>query len=599
MKSNSEPNLRWGFWVAEQLFQLGLRQAVITPGSRNTPLVIGFIEQGKIQLFSHYDERSAGFFALGLSRSTKIPSAVICTSGTAVANLAPAVVEACYDRIPLLICTADRPPGQVYTGANQTIFQSDFFGYQVRHYWSVGLPQNSPVDLCRLLTSAWKKASGITAGDQVTDPPGPVHLNFPFAEPLYESLTNLSDRFRQYQQELKKTTSATLPIPSTADNPPKEISAEHHLDPVIVQRLKKARNPMIVVGGTPVQFAADSILELAAHYHAPVLADPRSGLRYGPQNAQVIAGYDLFLPHITIDPDLVLRFGTKPVSKTLGQLLDIWSPQTLLTDPSGRFNDDCPHILTGDISTACNFLIGLTDVESGDNEWLNRWQALDQEVRTVLKSNHGADFSEPGIVSALLDQLPAKAQLIAGNSRPIRDLDDYGLERSKDLEVFANRGASGIDGIISTAAGICAANPPASITTLLIGDLSFFHDMNGLYCLQRHHLPLIIVLLNNGGGGIFEHLPIHLYRPEIFDQFWKVTHTYSAEKIAQHFGIFYDQPETIAQFRNSLSRVIATRKPAVLELMLDGALSRDKLMAIREEIFERLQTAGMIDVDDE
>ncbi len=481
--------------LVEGLARAGVRDACVTPGSRSTPLTVALAEQDAIRPWLHIDERSSAFFALGLARASGRPVALVCTSGTAAANYHPAVVEADLSRIPLIVCTADRPPHLRNVGASQTIDQVGLYGVSVRHERDLpapGSPDAPPEVFAESARYAVESALGPL--------PGPVHLNLPFDEPLIEppgahpapaALPTLSEA------------PAAPPIPPAPD----ALAAA-------VEALGSSQRPIIVAGPESGGLPAQAIGDLAEALGAPLLADPLSGLRTGPQDrTHVIDAYDAFLrdPRAhSLAPDCVLRFGAAPTSKALNQFLARATDAThVLCDLPGSNRDPdalATHRLTADPHSAA---VALREAVSGerDGAWLAQWRGRDSRARDALSAYAlaASDPFEGRVVVELQRALPAGATIFAGNSMPVRDVDSFLASDGKPLSVASNRGANGIDGVVSSALGHAAAG--LGPVALLIGDLSLFHDLNGLWAGTRHGLDLTVVLINNGGSAIFHYLP--------------------------------------------------------------------------------------------
>ena len=521
-----------------QLARSGVRDVVITPGSRNTPITLAAVRPGApFETFLHLDERSAGYFALGLARQTGRPVAVVCTSGTAAANFLPAAVEARLSRVPVLFLTADRPPELRDIGAPQTIDQVDLYGRHVK--WAVDLPV---ADGDGAVDGAWATAAARAAATATAAPAGPVHLNVPFREPLVGPVG---------------------PPPFDAAVATIEPSAPAWRTPApdAVARVARAaagRRGLIVCGPESAGLPADAIVDLADALGWPVLADPLSGLRAGRHRLDaIVETYDALVrePAFTAlaAPEVVIRFGAAPTSKPLGQWLtsaavlrqaqdervsagervhadgraganstfSAGGPATFLIDPAGGWRD--PDALAGmviesDVDAFCAALgAALPAGARADPAWRALWSEANGAARAALRAAVDA-IDEPfegRAALALAETLPDGATLVAGNSMPVRDIDSFFPALARRVRIVGTRGASGIDGVVSTAVGAAAAR--GGPVALMIGDLSLFHDLNGLWPVRRYALDLTVVLVNNGGGGIFHFLPQRELVPEQFE----------------------------------------------------------------------------------
>lgn len=496
--------------LIEGLARAGVRDACVTPGSRSTPLTVALAEQEAIRPWLHLDERSSAFFALGLARASGRPVALVCTSGTAAVNFHPAVVEAELSRVPLIVCTADRPLRLRNVGAPQTIDQVGLYGVSVRHERDLPVP-GSPDAPPRLFADAAREA--VTASQSPL--PGPVHLNLPFDEPLIEP-------------PAAHPAPAPAPIPGPLPAVPAIPSAPAQLE-AATEALNRSERPIIVAGPESGGLPAPALAALARALGAPLLADPLSGLRTGPHDrTHVVDAYDAFLRDsrtTTLAPDCVLRFGAAPTSKALNQFLarapNVRGATHILCDLPGSFRDPngvTTHRLTADARSAAG---ALREAVAGqrDSAWLAQWRDRDARARAAL-SDYALAATEPFEGRAVVElqrALPAGATIFAGNSMPVRDVDAFLAGDAKPLAVASNRGANGIDGVVSSALGHAAAG--AGPVALLIGDLSFFHDLNGLWAAARHGLDLTVLLVNNAGSAIFHYLPQAAHR-HVFEEWF-------------------------------------------------------------------------------
>lgn len=461
----------------------------------STPLTVALAEQDAIRPWLHLDERSSAFFALGLARAGGRPVALVCTSGTAAVNFHPAVVEASLSRVPLIVCTADRPLRLRNVGAPQTIDQVGLYGVSVRHERDLPAPGAS-----NAAPAAYAQAARTAVEASLGPLPGPVHLNVPFDEPLIEPPAG---------HPAPALPGASGPLPDLPPIPPAA-------DPLAAAAaaLSASRRPLIVAGPESGGLPAGAVTALARALGAPLLADPLSGIRTGPHDrTHVVDAYDAFLRDpraAALAPDCVLRFGAAPTSKALNQFLARATDAThILCDLPGSFRD--PNAvttlrLTADARATAAALREALSREL-DGAWLAQWRGCDARARRAL-SDYALNATEPFEGRAVVElqrALPAGAILFAGNSMPVRDVDAFLASEAKPLAAVSNRGANGIDGVVSSALGHAAAN--AGPVVLLIGDLSLFHDLNGLWAGVRHGLDLTVVAINNGGSAIFHYLP--------------------------------------------------------------------------------------------
>ena len=552
-------NTLWAETFVDELARGGLQAVVIAPGSRSTPLTLAFAAHPAIRHYLHLDERSAAFFALGLALATTRPVALLCTSGTAGANYFPAIIEARMSQVPLLVLTSDRPPELRHSGANQTIDQVKLYGDQVLWAVDVALPEADPpaVALRNLRTLA-ARALATAAGL----PPGPVHLNFPFRKPLEPALPHTPAFAPAGPPHTRTLRGQLLPTP----NQIAELAAliNQHERGLIVC------GPRCEGGDFPAAVAA-----LAQTSGYPLLADPLSGVRFG--QAAAVGGYDTFLrgdgPGWPA-PEVILRFGHLPVSKWLNEYLARQADARLVhVQASGVWADDSHRVdtfLQADGTATCRALAARLTPRPGSS-WAAQVQATEAATWVALdRGLAGAPFFDGAVVADLLDLLPAGAQLLVGNSLPIRHVDQFGRPSGRELHVYGNRGASGIDGNLSTGLGLAAAAPQRP-TVILVGDITFYHDMNGLLAVRQQQLRRVtVVLLNNNGGGIFRRLPIAGHEPP-FTELFLTPHGLDFAPAGQLYGLAYQRITSRAAFRRHLAASLAGHTPTLLEAQTDGA----------------------------
>jgi 2-succinyl-5-enolpyruvyl-6-hydroxy-3-cyclohexene-1-carboxylate synthase len=503
--------------IAQELVDAGVADVVVCPGSRSTPLALATRAHPGLRVRVLLDERSAGFFALGLARASRRPVAVVVTSGTAVANLMPAVVEASLARVPMVLLTADRPPELRDRGAPQTIDQDRIFGGYVRWFSELPLLDGAPETRRHVRSVVGRAVATARAG-----PPGPVHLNIPFREPLVPS-------------------SALGPIEphERLPNDPSEVAHGHArpftdivagrtaLRPAdladLATRIAAVECGLILAGPQDDPGLPAALARLAATTGFPIVADPLSGVRRGPHDrTHVVAHGDHLVrtgpwrdAHL---PDLVIRFGATPTSKPLLTLIDELVPIQLVVDGDRGWSD--PAIIPttfvhADATATANALadeiaaIGAAPGRRRSTGWAGAWcaadRAADRALLDWLARVEARDEPFEGLPFAVLgDLLPDGALLWAGNSMPVRDLDDWLPAGASAIRPLSNRGANGIDGVVSTALGAAAAD--VGPVALVVGDLSFLHDLNALVAARLHGLSATIVLIDNDGGGIFSFL---------------------------------------------------------------------------------------------
>ena len=535
---SSEYNINYSIAISSVLERLGVKYACISPGARNSPLIYAFAEVSKIKCYSHIDERSSAFFGLGLAKFSKEPTVLICTSGTAGANYYPALIEASYSRIPLIVLTADRPKRLIESGANQTINQNSLYGNFIRNFIDVGLPNNNFNDLLSRIELAYNYSKGL----EFNKPPGPVHINCPFEEPLLPSIIENSDS-----------------IVVDKFNVP-----EINLKKVKIPLLKSFNRPVIIVGPYEENTCQEDIIALANKLGAPILADPLSQLRYGYNDSLIISNYDYIFRIHDFNPDLILRFGRKPVSKILNVFLDKNNDEVILVDPWDQFNDDSKYFIKSSIRDYCLYQIKYCQY-SGSQEWKHKFLKLESLITEILIED--LEFSEGSISQSIVESLTDNDILIIGNSMPIRDVDMFSLTSKTKIFTFANRGASGIDGVISTSLGI-NKNYTNGNSVLLIGDVSFLHDIGGLFSAD-HEPQITIVINNNSGGGIFSFLPLSNNNLKQFDKFWTTNRNINLKKIAELYNCHHYLINNLIDLKDTLLDSFSIKGVKIIEIEID------------------------------
>ncbi|MBV9818587.1 MAG: 2-succinyl-5-enolpyruvyl-6-hydroxy-3-cyclohexene-1-carboxylic-acid synthase [Solirubrobacterales bacterium] len=508
----------------DELVRCGMREACTSPGSRNTPLVLSLVREPGIRCFSHIDERSAGFFALGAAKASGRPVAVTCTSGTAAANLAPAVIEASWARVPLIVLTADRPAELRDVGAGQAIDQLKLFGDAPRWFLEAELPAADATGLRWIRQLACR--SYWTA---LGEPPGPVHLNVPLREPLVlDEPLELDD-----------------PIPGRPDGRPWVDRAPPAARPAGQRRLAPRG---VIVAGAAEPAVGDAVRRCAARTGYPVLADPLSGAR---ESAAAVASYDLLVrdPEFAaaMAPEIVVRAGDLPTSKPLrAWLASLAQARQLALSPWQDPDAVVSEALGGDPVAALDSLEA-----TGDPGYAAAWHDADGVVRAAVRDELGDGLSEPLVAALLGDWLPPRATLVVASSMPIRDVELH-LPAGVPLpRVLANRGANGIDGTVSTAFGVAAAT--GGPVVLLIGDVALLHDLGGLLAARRLGVEVTIVALNNDGGGIFHFLPVSS-QADAFEEHVATPHGLDLAAVAGLFEIAYERPGGARELERALAR---------------------------------------------
>jgi len=608
-------NELWARTLLDELARAGLREVVVCPGSRSTPLVLAAAAHPALRTLVQLDERSGGFLALGVGKATGRPAAVITTSGTAVANLLPAVVEASQAEVPLLLLTADRPPHLRGADANQAIDQERIFGRYSRAFHELSPERISGATL-RYLRSTAARAFAEAAGD----PAGPVHLNLPFAKPL-EPVAVAGDLPPELEvDEPLAAEGRPSNAPFTRVYPRRAAPSDEALE-TLAGHLARARRPLIVAGPNPRPFELGPLVgRAAAAWRAPLLADPLSGGRSDAPRGTAVAGYDLFLrsprARRALRPDLILRVGQSPTSAALlGFLEEAADVRQVVVDGGARWKDHlavASEFVPADAATTLRALLSRSPVRGEgtpapvtDPGWSARWRTADRAARGVLDGLDGGAFFEGLVLAEAFVATPSDALLFVSSSMPVRDLDAFGLPRSGGPLVLGNRGASGIDGIVSTAigTGIGSGRPVVAV----LGDLALLHDANGLLAIREAGVPVVFVVVNNDGGGIFHLLPVREYEPA-FTRFFATPHGREPERVAALHDLPFLRIEAraataeaappLAALRGALREALAADASLLVEVRTDreeNRIRRGEVVAAVQEAVE----AALAGVDGE
>lgn len=609
--------------LADELARSGVTHAALCPGSRSAPLALALWREPRIRVLTHLDERSAAYLALGIGRATGRPAVVVGTSGTAVANFFPAVEEARNGRVPLLLITADRPPELRDTGALQTIDQVHLYGRAVRWFAELPVPEVR-ADVFRRTRALTDRAVAEALGSPVA-PAGPVHLNVPLREPLVPVAVT-GERVPDAEERASEAFAGRgdgRPFLTVRTGGGADATAGSRPMPQMGSTELTGRRGVILIGPVDPRDLGTGDLGRAACRLGealgwPVLADPLSGLRTaggsGATSGRVVTGYDVIARALEdpdqaalagrLRPEIAIVLGAAPVSKATAQLVASLPDRILvargtpqgLTDPAQTASE----ALFGDpVEVAARLAVRSESAGLGaGSTWRADWEAADGIVGEVLRQGlydlgPGEDGLFEGNVAATLSRhLPAGSTLFVGNSMPIRDVDSFvGLSSdatAKGLRILANRGVSGIDGVVSSAFGAVAAGPDSGTTALLIGDLSFLHDANGLLSARMHGLSLLVVLVENDGGGIFSFLPqARLPAPE-FEPLFGVPLGMDPEPLVKMMGGRFCRVSTRAAFEEALGRDLG--RPG-LRVIACRVPDRARNVRMHEAIWERARKA--------
>lgn len=507
--------------------QQGVRHFCVAPGSRSTPLVLAAAEHPKAKIHVHYDERGLGFFALGIGKGNKMPAAVIATSGTAVGNLLPSVMEAHHTSTPLILLTADRPPELRDCGANQTTDQAKVFQSFVR--WQTDLP--SSLDEAYFRSAA---AQGFFYACQ--NPPGPVQINGQFREPF----------------SIPKIT----PMQSETGFPIRMEFPRHS----VKEQKSSSSKGIILIGQLPHADDLHPILELGKRLQWPIFADVLSNARLFPTFEQIRCFDWILKKGCDLKPEQILHFGDRLSSKKLLEWLKEIESDYIHVSPR-PFLQDPGRILTGriqsDIPEFCSVFKAFSDPQ-----WLISWKELDSETSSIVESQFSKEspFTEAHAMRALEKAIPSHFAAFFGNGMPIRDADHFFFP-SKIAGFFGNRGLSGIDGNIATAAGI--AESLQMPIAAFIGDQAALHDFNSLPLLKNY--PVFLIVSNNFGGGIFSHLPIA--QSPHFEKLFAAAHTWNFELAAKQFSLPYMRID--ANPEKALEQAFGSKQSILIEIITD------------------------------
>jgi len=570
----------------DELAHAGLRHVCAAPGSRHTPLMLAFAQHAQIRVWSHLDERSAAFFALGLARALDEPVALVCTSGTAGANMFPAVIEAHQSRVPLVVLTADRPHELRHSGANQTMDQVRLFGEFVLWFVDAALPESDPPavairNLRTLAARALAQANGLRKGV--------VHINMPFRKPLEPTPVPRDATTAPAGAGARSGSFTRITTPAVT------LSADD--GEVLRQIVSDYAHGVILCGGGLLPADADAITALSRTTGYPVLAESYSHVRHGRGG---LGAYDFYMDRLP-SPDVIIRVGDVPISRALNDFIAAAQPQAYVhISPDGTWSDDA-HLVTHHLHASIPAVVAAL-AELPDRSGTLREQYAELEAATwdvVAAEITSGPYFDGAAVYDLVELMPAGATLFAGNSLPVRQLDQFGRPQPHPILTYANRGTSGIDGNISTALGAGAARPDAPLVAVM-GDITFYHDMNGLLAVRRCGVPLTLVLLNNDGGGIFHRLPIKDFEPAFTDYFI-TPHGLDFSHAAALYGLDYIHIDASASdartaFRQAFSRSVGQRSSTLIEVRTNAQHDLQRRAAItaavRQQIGDLLATEG-------
>lgn len=590
--------------LVDEFYQLGVRHAVFSPGSRSTTMAMLFTEYEGFETYMNIDERSASFMALGIAKAHKEPTVLVCTSGSAVAHYLPAILEAQYSGVPLIVLSADRPYTLLHTGAPQTVDQQKIFGTAVNYYEELAVPQKEhyytyPRQVAR---KAYMKAMDTKKG--------PVHINIPLFEPLVPELDrkhfeagrspykvfkpNYGDVF-SYQNRSNNTSNPSN-VSKASNVSYTKNTTDNNSNPLLVQYKK-----VLILAGPQIDVnEVESIHSFAENLQAPILADPLSNVRRWhktdaiddnhefninrsndtdmTQKKQfsdvVISTYDAFLADKelwpVLKPDCVIQFGQMVVSKRVQQMVASWdnveyieiNPTMHSMNPTGK--------TTIHMQASIDMFTHLYAVKNESNAYLNSWQRLEVAGKAQLSTAiEEPSCFEGRTIRELQQHIPDNSQLLVANSMTVRDFDYFWFSGESDAVLYGNRGVNGIDGTVSTALGLATNHQP---TYLVTGDLSLFHDLNGLAVAKTHNLNLTIILHNNDGGGIFEYLPQK--GTKHFDYLFSTSQGLDYSGAAKLYGCGHTKISSPDELSHVLAKVSTESGVHIIEIPTDREYSR-------------------------
>ena len=593
-------NHLWAQLLVEECVRHGVNTFFVAPGSRSTPLTTAVARHPDTHVIVHVDERGTAFAALGYGRATGRPAGWITTSGTAVANGLPAVVEAATDGVPMLLLTADRPPELRDTAANQTIDQVKIFGDYAR--WQFDLPTpTTDIAPQMVLTTA---AQAIHRARRM--PPGPVHLNCMFRKPL-APVPDGHD-YADYTAPLADWAARSEPY--TAHGVTRKTPGAEAVD-TLVASLREAACGLIVAGRLRSEAERAAVLQLAETMGWPLLPDITSNLRLGPV-ADAVARIPFADQLLTSEafraahrPDCVLHLGGRFVSKRLQQFVEAVRPRQHIVvrpDPA-RF--DPGHQVTrqveSDVAAFCTALAeawdGSAGRPAGKSDWTAAWQAVGARAQAAIEAfdQQAEALTEPLAARLIAEYIPDRQALVLASSMPVRDMNRYGTTEGAAVPVFANRGASGIDGTIATAAGVIHGRRAAGDrrqqpgATLLIGDLALQHDLNSLALLRS--APMVVVVINNNGGGIFHFLPI-AESGDVFEPYFATPQYRAFHHAAALYELSYYQPKTPSDFVSAYLGACADEGGAIIEVKTERAANHALHETLERRVADAVEAGG-------
>ena len=560
--------------LVDEFYQLGVRHAVFSPGSRSTTMAMLFKEHEGFETYMNIDERSASFMALGIAKAHKEPTILVCTSGSAVAHYLPAILEAQYSGVPLIVLSADRPHTLLHVGAPQTVDQHKIFGTAVNYFEELAVPQEAhyytyPRQVAR---KSYMKAMDTKKG--------PVHINVPLFEPLVPELSrNHFEAGRSSFKVVKPNYSSVFGFDNrnnlTHINNVIDVANNNDSTKEINNLLERYERILILAGPQIDIDEAETIRSFGAALQAPILADPLSNVRGCGTSKVVISTYDALLAGQALwhelKPDCVIQFGQIVVSKRVQQMIASWTdveyievnPTMDSMNPTGK--------TTMHVQASIDVFTHLYGKNNNSDTYLNIWRRLDQAGKKQLSLAIDEPHCFEGrTIRELQKQIPEDGQIFVANSMTIRDFDYFWFSGESKAVLYGNRGVNGIDGTISTALGLAVNGRP---TYLVTGDLSLFHDLNGLAVAKTHNLNLTIILHNNDGGGIFEYLPQK--GTKHFDYLFSTSQGLDYSGAAKLYGCGYTKISSPDELSSALAKIGQESGVHIIEIPTNREYSRE------------------------
>lgn len=576
-------NHLWGKLIIEELRRCGVDYFCISPGSRSSPLVIGVAENPRVDSCIHYDERGLAYHALGYASSTGKPACIIVTSGTAVANCFPAVIEASKKKIPLIILTADRPPELRNTGANQTIDQVKIYGDYARFSFDMPCPSiEIPAEMVlTTIDQAVSRSRGAL--------PGPAHINCMFREPLVPLKNNAN--FGPVLEPIKKWINTELPFTEYVF--PQKSLSKSNLE-FISAEIKKINKGIIVVGKLRSKEEQKRVIKVAQKLNWPIFPDISSGLRLNSNENHIIHYFD----QILLDPgaskkhapDGILHLGGRMTSKRLYEFIEKSVPQRYIMVLNHPLRNDPLHKVTlrieSTVENFCNSIQDLLDPRKENSYVLSLLEASNKVFKCINEySVKETSLNVPVLIQDICRLASKKTGLFLANSMSIRLMDMFACPNDNLFITGSNRGASGIDGTLACATGFAKGlNAPC---VLLLGDLAFLHDLNSLSLVKSLKHPFVIIVLSDDGGGIFSFLPVALPF-QISEKYFAAPHGLNFEMAAKMFGISYVRPKNHKDFTDSYKKALKDSGAIIIEISLNRRNNLEKIKSLQNDIISML-----------